>query len=126
MGVDAHGPFPFPGHDSRFHGALSNSNIIHLGRSIGARFGLGDIEGLTVVVDTNVVLGELRWLAKQPGRPVLDAAVAGLSHSGVLRPVCPRLLGEEVERHLPRIAERIGVTVAALEVVWRCVRTSRS
>ncbi len=67
MGVDAHGPFPFPGHDSRFHGALSNSNIIHLGRSIGARFGLGDIEGLTVVVDTNVVLGELRWLAKQPG-----------------------------------------------------------
>ena len=104
-----------------FEHLQKDPDVITLGRTFGARFGLG-VDGLTAVIDTNMVIRDLYWLAKRPGCAVVHAAVAGLANSGVLLPICPRRLEEEVARHLVDVAASAGRREIEVEAIWRDYR----
>lgn len=93
-------------------------DVIKMGRTFGAQFGVRGVDGLTAVVDSSVVLSEIAWLAKRPGCAVVHVAVPGLANSGVLRPICPHLVEDEVRRRLPEFSRRFNRTVAELEAIW--------
>lgn len=102
-------------------GFMDNPEASEAGRQIAAQLGLS-ARSFTAVVDANVVLEELLWLAKRPGTTVLDVSVPALAARGVLRAICPLSLDDEVREHLVLLVERTGCTQETAAALWEAYR----
>ena len=70
-----------------------------------------------LVIDANVILSDLRWLARRrnpEARTTLQEVIA----AGTVVAFAPSTLGSEIEEHLPRIAREGRVDLGRLQSEW--------
>ncbi len=82
---------------------------------------IAQLHRVRFVVDANVVLSDLRWLARRKNpeaRTILQEVLA----AGTVIAFAPPQLDDEVTRHLPRIAQSAKVAVEVLEAEWVAYR----
>lgn len=71
-----------------------------------------------VVVDTNVVLAAIRWLAHKRKDATARTSLIETIEAGTIDVYVPLALHDEVERHIKRIAIEEGLDQARLMSVW--------
>lgn len=74
------------------------------------------------VVDANVILSDVRWLAKRRN-PEARTHLQEVLAAGTVVAFAPDQLDAEVRRHIPRIARKEQVEVSRLEAEWAAYRT---
>jgi predicted nucleic acid-binding protein len=74
-----------------------------------------------VIVDANVVLSDLRWLARRKN-PLARTNFQEVLAAGTVVAFAPPKLETEVRRHMPRVAREAKLTVAQLEAEWEIYR----
>lgn len=77
---------------------------------------------LAVVIDANIVHGELWWRLKNRPRPELRSALEEALASGVLVAYAPHHLEDEIRKHAERLALRTKSSVADVEREWTAFR----
>lgn len=83
----------------------------------------GEIMEFRLVVDTSIVLADIRWLAKNQMDKSVRTGLMEIIDAGIADVFAPRKLVMEVEKHLPRIALQAGVTVVELRDKWSAYKT---
>lgn len=71
------------------------------------------------VVDSNIVLREVTWLATERRQPDARTALQELVRSGTAILFAPVVLQDEIERHIPRRALELGISPEVLRNQWR-------
>lgn len=71
------------------------------------------------VVDTNVVLGDLRWLAFKRKNDEAKTALIEVIEAGTIDVYVPPSLFDEVDEHITKIANEEGKSETALRDQWR-------
>lgn len=79
---------------------------------------LGILPQFRLVLDTNVVIGELRFVTKSRRDPFARSALKEVLDTSIVVPIAPTKMYEEVNRHLPRLAESWGVSEEQLREAW--------
>src|SRR5262245_62111424 len=74
---------------------------------------------LRLVIDTNVVLADLLLLAGKRKDPAARRALQEVIDSGTIIAFVPDSLREEVEEHLPELAQDRGIPEDSLRKVWK-------
>jgi hypothetical protein len=77
---------------------------------------------LAVVIDANIVQGELWWRLKNRPRPELRSSLEEALASGVLIAYAPHHLEDEIREHLKKLAFRTKCSVADVEREWTSFR----
>ena len=73
-----------------------------------------------LVIDTNVIIRELLWLAKhRPEKPTIRTRLQESLVAGVVAPIAPEQLRTEVAKHLPIIAAKKGLNLDFLQSLWK-------
>ncbi len=77
---------------------------------------------LAVVIDANIVQGELWWRLKHCSRPEVRSSLEEALASGVLIAYAPHHLEDEIREHQKELAFRTGRPVADVEQEWISLR----
>ena len=77
---------------------------------------------LAVVIDANVVYGELRWRLKNRPRPDLRSSLEEALASRVLIAYAPHHLDDEIHEHMEEIAADTKQPVEAVALEWKAFR----
>lgn len=80
--------------------------------------GLPSVLQAHIVIDANVVLGDVRWVVTNARDRSARTKVFCAMKSRVLVCYAPTFMTQEVEKHLPRVAEDAGVPLAEVSSVW--------
>lgn len=83
---------------------------------------LPQVMQLAVVIDANVVYGELRWRLKNRPRPDLRSSLEEALASRVLVAYAPHHLDAEIQEHMAEIASDTKQTVEAVAREWKAFR----
>ena len=83
---------------------------------------LPQVMQLAVVIDANIVFGELRWRLKSRPRPELRSSLEEALASHVLIAYAPHHLDDEIHEHLEEIAAGTNQTVEAVAREWKALR----
>src|SRR5262245_44357688 len=89
-----------------------------LGPALSELGDIGTVRRLRVVVDTNVVVQDVVYLAKRAGVPDFRTAFQELVASQVVEPFAPPRLLDEVESKIPKVARHQKVAVDDALKVW--------
>ncbi len=87
---------------------------------------------LRVVIDANIVQGELRWRLKSRRKPSARSALHEVLGCGVLFAYAPHFLEDEIREHAPRLAKETKTSLADVHREWKdfrkyiCFYTARS
>jgi predicted nucleic acid-binding protein len=87
---------------------------------------------LRVVIDANIVQGELRWRLRRREKPSSRTALHEVLVSGVLIAYAPHFLEDEIREHVPRLAVETKSTLADVHREWEefrkllCFYTART
>ena len=84
----------------------------------GASQYIGGAIQFRIVVDTNVVLGDIRWLAYKRKNATARTALIETIDAGTLDVYVPPSLHDEVEEHILRISIEEGLDHSRLTAVW--------
>lgn len=79
---------------------------------------LGDIAQFRVVVDTNVVIGDLLWLSGKRKNPDATTDLMEVIEAETVDIYAPPALFHEVEEKIPLLAEEKGIDVDQLRTQW--------
>ncbi len=79
---------------------------------------IGGAVQFRIVVDTNVVLGDIRWLASKRMDPAARTSLIETIEAGTIDVYVPLALFNEVEEHIERIARDEGLDKARLVAHW--------
>lgn len=79
---------------------------------------LGEAAQFRLVVDTNVVLGDLLWLVAERKNPSAKTDLMEVIEAETIDLYAPKKLFEEVEEHLPLIAAEKRLDVNKLQAEW--------
>lgn len=79
---------------------------------------LGLLEQRAFVIDSNRVLQDVAWLARRRN-PAARTQLQELCASGTVSLFAPDLLIDQVEAHLPEVAERLRIPVERAREQWR-------
>ncbi|TLS66188.1 PIN domain-containing protein [Mariprofundus erugo] len=79
---------------------------------------LGDIARFRVVVDTNIVLGDLIWLCKKRKNPEASTDLMEVIAAETIDVYAPPALLDEVEEKIPLLAADKGIDVGLLLKEW--------
>jgi len=79
---------------------------------------LGMLPRIRLVIDTNIVLQELLFVTKARRLSTARTALREVMDCGSVVTIAPTKLQEEVNRHLPRLAEEEDVPLAKLLFAW--------
>lgn len=79
---------------------------------------IGGAVQFRLVVDTNVVLGDIRWLATKRKNPDARTALIETISAGTIEVFVPPSLHAEVDEHIERISAEEGLDSATLRAVW--------
>ncbi len=77
-----------------------------------------EILQLRVVMDANIVQGELRWRLKSRKKPAARSALHEVLACGVLVAYAPHFLEDEIREHAPRLARETKTTIADVYREW--------
>lgn len=77
-----------------------------------------------LVIDANIVIGDLRWLIKKRTSPDARTTLQEVMAAGTVVAYAPTFLDEELRTHFPRLAEECDVPVERFETAWADYRTS--
>jgi hypothetical protein len=83
---------------------------------------LKDIIQIVVVLDASAVQGELRWRLRSRINSTARTGLHEAIDSGAVIAVAPIFLKQEIEKHLPQIASKAGVSVELANTEWECVQ----
>lgn len=75
-----------------------------------------------VVVDANIILGDLIWLVTKRKKPDSMTNLMECISAGTITAYIPRSVLNEVIEHIPTIAKKRGIDEAALQTAWRSYR----
>jgi predicted nucleic acid-binding protein len=78
----------------------------------------GDTIEFRLVVDTNIVLADIRWLAKNRKDGSMRTGLMEIIDAGTAMVYAPRKLVTEVNEHLPGIALEAGISLNLLRKEW--------
>lgn len=73
---------------------------------------------LRFVVDSNVIIGDLIWLAKTRENPSARTSLQEVIDAGAVIAFAPARLCEEVEKHIPKLARKNGIPEEMLREEW--------
>jgi predicted nucleic acid-binding protein len=79
---------------------------------------LGMLPRIRLVIDTNIVLQELLFVTKGRRLSSARSALREVLDCGIVVTIAPIKLQEEVNRHLPRLAEAEHIPVEKLRFAW--------
>src|SRR6266850_425014 len=82
------------------------------------RDAFGSVIRVRAVLDTNLVLGDLKWLVVEREDPAARTAAQEAIAAGTVIAYAPEFLRHEVEKHLPALAEQTGKPVEEFEREW--------
>lgn len=77
---------------------------------------------LRVVIDANIVQGELRWRLKSRRKPDARSALHEVLACGVLVAYAPHYLENEIREHAPRLARETKTSLADVYREWKDFR----
>ena len=77
---------------------------------------------LRVVIDANIVQGELRWRLKRRRKPGARSALHEVLECGVLVAYAPYFLENEIREHAPRLARETKTSLADVYREWKDFR----
>lgn len=80
------------------------------------------IARIGVVVDAQVVQQELRWRLRRREKPDARTGLHEAICAGVIIPVAPTFLSDEIEEHVSRIAHETGTTDEDVQREWQDFR----
>lgn len=80
---------------------------------------MGELQQLRIVLDSNIVLGDLIWLAKHRTNPSARTSLQEVVASGTVIAFAPMELRVQVEKHLPRVATQENIPKESLFEEWR-------
>lgn len=80
----------------------------HLGRPIN----------MSLVVDTNVIIQDIRWLVHVRKNPTAQSGLQEIIAAGTVELNAPTVLIDEVELHLPRIAAQENINLPDMLAEW--------
>lgn len=83
---------------------------------------LGVAARFTLVVDTNVVLGDILWLVAERRDPTAKTQLMETIEAGTLEVYVPPALIAEVEEKIPLLAEDKGLDVELMHAEWCAYR----
>lgn len=76
-----------------------------------------------LVIDANIVIGDLRWLIKKRTSPDARTTLQEVIAAGTVVAYAPTFLDEELRTNFPRLAEECDVPVERFEKAWAEYRT---
>lgn len=79
---------------------------------------LGMLPRIRLVIDTNIVLQELLFVTKGRRLDSARSALREVMDCGIVVTIAPMKLYEEVDEHLPRIAQTEGIAIEKLRSAW--------
>lgn len=74
---------------------------------------------LDLILDANVVIRDLLWLARKRTNPVARTELMELMDCEVVRAHAPYYLSREIRANLPEVAEEHGVPLGTLQGLWK-------
>src|SRR5712671_387521 len=83
---------------------------------------LEDIIQIVIVLDASAVQGELLWRLGSRVNPTSRTSLHEAIDSGAVIAVAPIFLRQEIEKYLPLIASKTGVSLEAAGVEWERVQ----
>lgn len=83
---------------------------------------LGPIAQFTIVVDANIILGDLIWLVKKRKKLDSQTKLMECIRAGTVVAYISRAVDEEVNEHIPTIAVNQGISEDALRKEWKAYR----
>lgn len=96
---------------------IPSDNLASLRKLIAAMGIVGVVHQVRVVVDSNWVLRDLRWLLGSRSNPAARTAFQEVLASGTLVAYAPNALMTEVQEHIPDLARALGIEENR---VWEC------
>lgn len=78
---------------------------------------------IRLVLDTNIVIGELLFVASKRRNASARTALREAMDSGVILTIAPTKMHEEVDRHIPRLARERSLPEAKLREAWQDLQT---
>lgn len=84
----------------------------------GLRPFIDGVAQFRIVIDSNIVIGDVLWLATKRTDPNARTSVLETIAAGTLEVYAPQHLRREVEEHLARIAEEEGYDLQLLLTTW--------
>ncbi len=85
---------------------------------------LKEVIQIQLVVDANIVQGEIRWRAGKRKNPRARTGFQEAIDSGIVIAVAPTFLKAEIEEHLMDIAADLGVTIEEVQRHWNEIQGS--
>lgn len=83
---------------------------------------LAQLYRVRFILDANVVLADLRWIATRK-KPEARSSLQEVLAAGTVIAFAPPQLEVEVLRHLPRVASEDGIPLEVLQTEWAAFRT---
>jgi len=84
---------------------------------------LGDVVQIVMVLDASAIQGELRWRLASRTNPTARTRLHEVINSGVVIAFAPIFLKQEIEKYLPLIASKTGVTIETATAEWQRVQS---
>lgn len=82
-----------------------------------------DIFQLTLIVDANIILGEIRWLAVKRKHPNARSDLKELLDAKTVLAIAPTFLKKEIEVNLSKLAVDNNVELVILEEHWKLLQS---
>jgi predicted nucleic acid-binding protein len=74
---------------------------------------------LNLIIDTNVILGDMLWMLKKRRDANAKTEILELLQNKMLFACAPSLLKKEIKRHIPAIAKKEGLDERAFLCLWK-------
>lgn len=87
----------------------------------GAMAALGALFQIDLILDANVVIGELRWVTKHRVKPDARSALLEVMEAGTLKAWAPTFLESEVEKHIATLVDA-GSSESEVAAHWQRLR----
>ncbi len=94
------------------------ADYIELFDEDGPFYFLREILQINLIIDANVVLADLRWLASKRKKPEARTRILEVLDAKTLKAFAPSYLIEEIEIKLPLISRRDHIDLDGLKVQW--------
>jgi predicted nucleic acid-binding protein len=101
---------------------IRSEMLVHLRKTEGLKRWCGTLAQFVVVVDANIILGDLIWLVSKRKKPDARTELMECIQAGTFIAYVARTVLAEVDEHIPTIATNKGISEEALRQEWKTYR----
>lgn len=106
---------------------VRSNKLKELRTSIGAlrqmKYSMAEIANVSLVVDTNIILGELRWLSSKRRDDEAKTSLMEVMEAETVTLYAPPIFFAEVEEKIPLIATTQGLDAEVMRKHWKEYKT---